>query len=235
MLQWLFLRCQSWKCTCFPGRTTCQVVIAQSKGCKAPQRPNVCWKNYRCHLGMLRALNFQAETAALPPELQPYKANPTPRLPQLNQPDTHRLFPWLTGIPLAERQPHHGKNTTTGRTELIPILNWPYTCHKAAMNLAVGRWGRRHAGSGVEIFRLPREISHKSYPFIPIYSHSGGSNKLKKEFVAPFLLAQQAKRKTKSPSHPSPACALKFTGRFLLIRFGAHGLPVNSCVFLRTN
>lgn len=38
----------------------------------------MCWKNYRCHLGMLSPSNFQSETASLPPEPQPYKAKPRP-------------------------------------------------------------------------------------------------------------------------------------------------------------
>lgn len=194
----------------------------------------MCWKNYRCHLGMLRALNFQAETASLPPELQPYKANPTPRLPQLNQPDTHRLSPWLTGIPLAERQPHHGKNTTAGRTELIPILNWPYICHRAAMNLAVGRRGRRHAGSGVEIFRLPGEISHKSYPFISIYSHSARSTSSRRSCCS-FSFSSTSQKRNKVPVPPISSVCSQVRRRLLLIHFGAHGLPGSSCAFLRTN
>lgn len=53
-------------------------------------------------------------------------------------------------------------------------------CHKAAMSLAVKSLGERGdtLGSGVELFRLPRAISHKPYPFISIYSHLFGSNKL---------------------------------------------------------
>lgn len=131
MIRWLFLRCQGWKCTDFTGQRTCQVVIAQPKHCKEPRQLNVCWKNRRCHLGMLRAVDFQGETASLPPEPQPYKAKGWRGLPQLIN-LTHTACSlsalgsdWLNISSVMERMP------LPGRPASVPILSQITNTHLA--------------------------------------------------------------------------------------------------------
>lgn len=159
----------------FHRTKNCQVVVAQSKCSKEPGKRNVCWKNYRCHLGMLRALDFQAETVLFPPEyihIRPSQGHDF--LSWINLTFTACSlsslgFHWLIISPVMERTP------PPGRTKLVPILNYITNTHLVIKLPWVFQWedvGGNTPGSGVEIFRFPREISHiliPSSPFTVIY------------------------------------------------------------------
>lgn len=199
MIQWLFLRCQSWKCTDSTAQRTCQVPIAQPKRRKEPRRPTVWWKKHRCHLGMLRGLPSDGrETVLLPPEPRPYKATLSYFLGWINPVHTacslrsQRSY----GLSIMERTPLLG-----GVLSPYPELAHKHLpCNKAAMSLSVGTWGRQDTGVKVEIFRSSWEISHTSYPFLSIYSHLFGSKRILNEWEVPS----------------TPTCVLKFTGSLLL-------------------
>lgn len=224
MFQWLFLRHLSWKCTYFTGQGMCQSVIAQSEYCKQPRRPNVCWKNYRCHLGMLRALGFLAETVCF---------HRKHRLIRLNQGHdflswinlTHCLFPelmgfhWLNVSPVMERTPE------AGGTGLVPILKWITNTHLVIKQLWALQWedkGGDTLGSGVGIFRFPREISHQ---VLSLHLH-----------LQALIWEQQALKgwKTKPPC-PSPQHVLQVHRKDSShLLWGTHA-ACYSCIFPWTN
>lgn len=211
MIQWLFLRCQGWKCTDSAARRTCQVPIAQPKQCKLPRRPTVCCKKHRCHLGMLRdLLSDGGETVSLPPEPPPYKAtlsyflgwiNPVHTACSLRSPGSHCLS-------IMERMSLLGGSLSphpelAHKPRLVIKLLWAFQW---------GPGGGKMLGSRVEISRPSWEISHTSNPFLSICSHLFGSKRTLNEWK---VLS-------------TPTCVLKFTGSLLLC-FGAHRRPAHSC------
>lgn len=159
----------------FPRTNNLPSLIAQSKGRKKPRKPNVCWKGYRCHLGMLSTSTFQAETASLPPEPQPYKAKPRPMTSSAES--TWHIPPVLLahwdstgGASAPSWKKHHRREDW---------VNWITNTHLVIKLLWDLQWedgGGNKLGSGVKIFKLPREISHKSFLHLHLQPFWGATN-----------------------------------------------------------
>lgn len=190
MIQWLFLRCRSWKCTDSTGRRTCQVAIAQPKHCKEPRRAECVLEKPQMSSGTTQSPSSPAETALLPPELRPYKAKLRPNFLSSNLMCAACSLSslasyWLSIGSVMERTP------LPERTHLVPILNWITNTHPVIKLLWVLLWedrGGKTWGQERRYLGSPEKLVTSfipSSPFTAIYLRATSSERVKNKVLPP--------------------------------------------------